>query len=326
MLGMTMRLRADSADPASDRHVDDARTVAGKLGIPHCVIDLRETFTEYVAAPFVHSYLSGETPSPCVRCNRHIKFGALARAAREAGCEAMATGHYVRRVEDDRGRILLKRAADKSKDQSYFLFELTQDQLRFARFPVGEMTKREVKATAAALGLVPRERPESQDLCFIPDGDYAGFLRSHCPGIDRPGKILSLDGRELGSHEGFYKYTIGQRKGLGLSDGPWYVCRLNAATNTVVVGRQKDVEAEHLTVQDLNWLMLPPDRGAKLERKVQVRFAMRPVSATIEVGVKGRAEVDLCTPVSAITPGQAAVFYDADCVVGGGWIAGGAAE
>jgi tRNA-specific 2-thiouridylase len=319
VVGMTMRLWGAASPEADEPHIQNARAVAEKLGIEHVVLNLQEPFSELVTGPFVKSYLSGETPSPCVRCNRRIKFGAMAEQAKALGCEAMATGHYVRIVDDD-GRRLIRRAVDTTKDQSYFLFYLTQEQLEFAHFPLGEMFKKDVKAMADRLGLVPKERDESQDLCFIPDGDYVAYVNRNCPGAAKSGRIVDTSGAVLGQHDGFFRYTIGQRKGLGLGGGPWYVVRLDSETNTVVVGRREDVMSNHVLLHDVNWLRTPLAEGEAIDVVAQVRFSMQPVPAQVIQLSDGRAEVVLKRDVSAVTPGQAAVFYRDDCVLGGGWI------
>lgn len=320
LLGLTMRLW-DTGNETLEPFIANAQAVAAKMGFEHRVINLQGQFSSCVTQPFMNSYLSGETPSPCVRCNRLIKFGALADAARAAGCVALATGHYVRVKQED-GRWLVRRALDPTKDQSYFLFDLSQEQLAFAKFPMAERLKKDVKILADTLGLVPKEKDESQDLCFIPDGDYVNYLTRQRPGIGEPGKIVSVDGRVLGDHQGFFKYTIGQRRGLGLGGGPWYVTALDAETNTVVVGSKEDVLSDRVFIRDVNWLRAPLAAGEELEVLLQVRFSMRPVPALVQMGKNGRATAVTARAISAVTPGQAAVFYLGDCVVGGGWITG----
>ncbi|MDT8389547.1 MAG: tRNA 2-thiouridine(34) synthase MnmA [Lentisphaeria bacterium] len=320
VLGLTMRLW-DTGQETLAPFIANARVAAAKMGFEHRVIDLRTEFSACVTQFFMNSYLAGETPSPCVRCNRLIKFGALADAARGAGCEALATGHYVR-VQREDGRWLVRRALDPAKDQSYFLFDLSQEQLAFAKFPMADRLKEDVKILADKLGLVPKEKDESQDLCFIPDGDYVGYITRQRPDIGEPGKIVAVDGQVLGEHQGFFKYTIGQRRGLGLGGGPWYVTALDAETNTVMVGSKDDVLSDTVFIRDVNWLREPLAAGDELEVALQVRFSMRPVPAVVSMGAAGRATAAAKRPVSAVTPGQAAVFYRGDCVIGGGWITG----
>ncbi len=307
LVGFTLRLWCEPSSKSSDQHIRDARRVADALGIEHRVVDLTAAFESTIVAPFVNSYMCGQTPSPCIRCNALVKFGLLRDVAAAAGCEAVATGHYVRRVENRDGRLLLQRGADAEKDQSYFLFALSQNQLRQARFPLGDLRKEDVRTTAAALGLVPHEKSESQDLCFIPDGNYQRFIARRHPERCRPGPIIDRAGRELGRHSGFFRYTIGQRRGLGLGGGPWYVLDVRPASNTVVVGRREDTFAETAQLHDVNWLIQPPPPGTRLTAAVQLRYAMTPVRAEINVGDQGRAALSLARPVAGVTPGRAMV-------------------
>jgi len=322
VVGITMRLWSTSGETTDDEHVGRARTAADKIGIRHHVVDLQTAFEQEVVTPFLDAYASGATPSPCVLCNPTIKFGALLDCARQLGCSALATGHYVRRVAVADGLLQLRRGVDPAKDQSYFLARLTIDQLRCARFPLGGMHKADVRARSAELGLTPVSHSESQDLCFIPNGDYAGFVSRHRPGLDTPGPIVSVGGETLGAHHGFFRYTIGQRQGLGLGGGPWYVTELRPASNTVVVGRREDVLTHRVTVRGINWLGDGAFPGNSASLVVQLRYRMKPVAvADIAVAPDGSARVNLAEPASGVAPGQAAVFYDGDRVMGSGWIA-----
>lgn len=318
VLGLTLRLGRFSGDACGGPDpAADAAAVCAKIGIPHRVAEAEADFAREVVSPFVAGYAAGLTPSPCMVCNRRMKFGTLLELARSYGCDKLATGHYVRLDADPQGRPRLRRGSDPAKDQSYFLAMLTPAQLASAWFPLGDYRKEEVKALAAKIGLMPREKPESQDLCFLPDGDYARFVAARRPDLARPGEIVDLQGRVLGRHRGFFGYTIGQRKGLGLSGGPWFVVRTEPASNRVVVGREEDLASREFRVRDLNWQGDPPSVPVSL----QVRYAMKPVMAAVEPLAGGQARVVPETPLRGVTPGQGAVFYDQDWLLGGGWIA-----
>jgi len=316
--GFTLRMWHEPSTKFSDAHVERARGVAAKLGIAHRVVDIGPEFLARIVAPFVAEYAHGRTPSPCVCCNMQVKFGLMLDLAREDGCSALATGHYVRTFTKPSGRIGLHRGVDGTKDQSYFLAGLTQDQLAHARFPLGEMEKKVVKAKAAELGLVPPSQGESQDLCFVPDGDCAAFLARQRPDLGRPGRIVSLEGEDLGTHDGAFHYTIGQRRGLGLSGGPWYVVRTDVARNLVVVGQRSDLMAQEVRLSGFNWVGVAPVQ--ELRVVAQLRYNMRPVPAQLRMTGETTAVLDFAEPVSAVTPGQFAVAYLDDEVAGGGWI------
>ncbi len=321
-VGFTLRLWDSQPDAAPPEFVVDARAVAANLGIPHHVIDLRPVFRETIVTPFVDAYVRGETPSPCVWCNRGIKFGALLDEALRLGCAHLATGHYAKVVDGPGGRRLLRRGVDPDKDQSYFLFGLSQHQLHHALFPLGGCCKREIRALAAEHGIRRRDTGESQDLCFLGGGGYESLLLERVPGLDKPGPIIDSAGRVRGEHRGYFRYTRGQRRGLGLGGGPWYVLRVEPATNTVVVGTLEEAQGRSVSVTGLNWVAAEHAAGAEFRALVQVRYRMRPVSARVAVGSADSATVALESSVTGIAPGQAAVFYDGDTVLGGGWIAG----
>jgi tRNA-specific 2-thiouridylase len=296
----------------------DAKRVADRLSIPHYVLDYESRFREKVIADFADSYGRGETPIPCVRCNERVKFADLMEMARELDAEALATGHYVRRVEGPAGAEL-HAAADTSRDQSYFLFATTQAQLDYLRFPLGDMEKREVRAIAAELGLVNAEKPDSQDICFVPEGRYSDIVKKLRPDTVRPGEIVDLDGRVLGRHDGIIHFTIGQRKGLGLSGNaePLFVLKLDAARARVVVGPRSALAASQILLREVNWLAEPL---GTIECAVKVRSMRPPVAARVTPLADGAARVELLVTEEAVAPGQACVFYDAGRVLGGGWI------
>lgn len=319
--GFTLRLWHEPSTKSSDAHIERARQVAAKLGIAHRVVDLSEEFLARIVTPFVEEYASGRTPSPCIRCNMRVKFGLMLELARQDGCSALATGHYVRTVPLPSGRIGLRRGADGTKDQSYFLAGLSQEQLAQARFPLGEMAKSEVKVRADALGLIPHSQAESQDLCFIPDGDCAAFLCRRRPDLVRPGRIVDLAGKTLGTHQGAFRYTIGQRRGIGLGGGPWYVVRTDLARNLVVIGQREDLLAREVRLSGFNWVGVAP--VGELAVQAQLRYNMKPVPACLRMASETDGTLVFDAPVSAVTPGQFAVAYHADEVVGGGWIEGG---
>jgi tRNA-specific 2-thiouridylase len=292
--------------------IRDARAVADKLGIAHYVFDHESQFRESVIDHFADEYMAGRTPIPCVRCNMGVKFTDLFRLARELGADCLATGHYVRRVEGPAGAEL-HRAADPARDQSYFLFATTQHQLDYLRFPLGGMPKPHVRAIAQEMGLVVAMKPDSQDICFVPDGDYASVVRKIRPDAEVGGDIVHLDGRTLGQHKGLIHYTVGQRKGLevGGQPVPLYVIRLDPTTQRVIVGPREALAVEAARVIDANWLADIGDRPVM----AKVRSMSRPVPARMD-GEWLRFDA----PEYGVAPGQAAVLYDGDRVLGGGWI------
>ncbi len=299
--------------------IHDARAVADRLGIPFYVINAEQPFKENVVDLFVREYIAGRTPNPCLACNRRIRFGFLLAYARSLGARFLATGHYARIRRGADGRYQLWRGADRSKDQSYVLSVLGQAELAQALFPVGEYTKPEVRALAAARGLPTASRIESQDLCFIADGDYRRFLAEHAADGIRPGPILDRQGRRLGTHRGLPFYTIGQRSGLGVAASqPLYVLALDVTRNAVIVGTAADLGQRWLRAEQVNWIAGEAPSGP-LQAAVQIRYRAEAVSATILPHGDG-VEVHLADPLRAITPGQAAVFYDGDICLGGGII------
>jgi tRNA-uridine 2-sulfurtransferase len=329
-IGITMRVwgRSDGPEPVSrfgsccgSEAVDDARRVAERLGIPYYLLNMADEFDRAVIAPFAESYARGRTPVPCVACNSDLKFGSLLRRARAWDAAAVATGHYARVECDARsGRFTLWRARDRRKDQSDFLWPLTQAQLAAARFPVGELTKDEVREHARGLGLATADKPDSQEICFVPDGDYRGFLRRRDPGVFRPGAIVDLSGRTLGRHAGVAGFTIGQRRGLGLATSrPLYVVELDPDAGRVTVGEAADLEQDRLTTSGVNFIDGEPPAGA-LHVTARIRHNHEPAPATVRALEGGRAEVLFDRPQRAITPGQSCVWYEGDRVVGGGVI------
>lgn len=318
----------------------DARAVAAKLGFPFYVVNLESEFERDVVRPFVTNYLNGLTPSPCVACNSFLKFDKLVELAKTAEAEKVATGHYARvEYDETRGRWLLLRAVNRPKDQSYFLFELTQEQLSYAHFPLGEMTKQEVREIAEAAGLPTAGKPESQEICFIPDGNYARFIeryldedktqtagRNELPVLNQdssqlaPGDIVTTAGEVIGRHQGIHRYTVGQRKGLGIAaPQPLYVIQVDARENRVVVGSSDDLLKTEMVVRRVNWISIK-ELTEPLRVTVKIRSRAEEAPATLRRGDEGAVIVTFDEPQRAVTPGQAAVFYDGDIVVGGGWI------
>ena len=302
----------------SDEAAVAAREAAETLGIPHHTVDFREVFTREVISPFCLQYNLGRTPNPCVNCNRLIKFGALLSKAVDLGAAAMATGHYAR-IEKQSGRCILKKGIDTTRDQSYFLYRLTQSQLAGAIFPLGNMTKNSVRKIASEMGLASVKRKESREICFIPDNDYPRFLREHVSAIVG-GQIVNKQGKILGSHDGIINFTVGQRKGLGISSAqPLYVVNIDAQTNTVIVGEKKDVYASEFIAADLNWLSVE-DITAPLTLTVKIRYLHTEAEASLTPIGNDKVSVKFTSPQMAVTPGQAVVFYEGDVVVGGGTI------
>ena len=309
-------VRFGSCCTIDDLH--DARRVAGQLGIPHYIVNFERQFDETVVSNFVREYASGRTPIPCVHCNGDLKFATLAARAEGLGARLVATGHYAR-VETINGQYLLKRGVDPAKDQSYFLFTLTQDQLAHALFPVGALDKTAVRALARELDLAVSDKPDSHEICFVADGDHNAFLETH--GATRtPGAIRDVDGRVVGTHDGVHRFTVGQRKGLGLSSGiRLYVVNIDASEGAVTVGPREALERTTLTASGVNWIAgTPPPPGARVT--AQIRHRHREAAATIDPIDGDRVSATFAEPQYAVTPGQAVVFYDGDVVVGGGWI------
>lgn len=328
VIGITMQLwnhrgtsvRSNRCCSIEDTY--DARSVAARLGIRHYVLNLEEPFWNTIVRPFIQAYLRGETPIPCVTCNTVLKFQALKERADQLDCAYVVTGHYVTLVQDPisrRFRIL--RARDQSKDQSYFLFELRQDQLARSLFPLGDLEKRDVRRMARRLGLRVASKPDSQQLCFIPDGDYRSFLRQHLgPSAIKKGPVMTLEGRVIGEHPGVHHFTIGQRRGLRLALGyPVYVVALDPEKNIVYVGRDSDLYAREVWVDRVNWIEPRPEEPFRAF--VRIRYRHKEAPATVEPDSRGFVRVYFDEPQRAITPGQAAVFYgNQGEVIGGGWI------
>ncbi len=298
----------------------DARRVATALGIPHYIVNFERQFQDTVISNFVQEYAAGRTPLPCAHCNSDLKFSTLLERALGFDAERVATGHYARVERRDDGRYLLRRSADPAKDQSYFLFSLTQDQLARAAFPVGALTKPQVRDQARRLGLGVAEKPDSQEICFVPSGDYAAFVARREPGVEQTGPIVNQQGDVLGAHTGVHRFTVGQRKGLGIAaPAPLYVLRLEPETGTVVVGPRAALDRTGLVASGVNWIACePPADWLAVSAQIRHRHAAAP--ARVRAIDAGRAELIFDVPQAAVTPGQAVVFYDGDVVVGGGWI------
>jgi tRNA-specific 2-thiouridylase len=326
VVGITLQLYPEDKTPArkgaccAGADIYDAKRVAQSIGIPHYVLDYESRFRKNVIEDFAESYAKGETPIPCVRCNERVKFADLLDTARELGAEALATGHYVRRVPGA-GGAELHAAADSARDQSYFLFATTQAQLDYLRFPLGDMDKGSVRAIAAELGLVNADKPDSQDICFVPEGRYTAIVNRLKPGAARPGDIVDRSGTVLGRHDGITNFTVGQRKGLNLSGNaePLFVLKLDAVNARVVVGPRTALASSAMMLRQVNWLAA---HDAPFAARVKVRSMRPPVAAVVTPLADGAARVELAAPEDAIAPGQACVFYDPDGsrVLGGGWI------
>ncbi len=322
VVGVTMHLAGSDSRCCSLDDADDARRVADRLGIRFYVANYKDAFREEVTLPFADAYLAGRTPIPCVTCNKRFKFDHLLERARALGGDAVATGHYARLEQRPDGPSL-HRGADAKKDQAYFLFNLSAEQLNHIRFPLGAMSKDEVRARARALGLDTAEKPESQEICFVPDGDYAKVVEALRPeALPGTGDIVDEAGRVLGQHGGIHRFTVGQRKGIGVS-GPEkrYVVGLDAARNRVVVGPASALGSLETRVEAVSWTLAEPPTQP-LRASVQVRHQHRGAMATVTPDGTRAATVCFDEPERAVAPGQAAVFFDGDRLLGGGWIAG----
>lgn len=306
--------------------IHDARNVADRIGIPHYVLDYESKFRESVIEDFADAYARGETPIPCVKCNQTVKFRDLLETAKDLDADALATGHYIQRAPAGAdGPAHLMRAADPAKDQSYFLFATTQDQVDYLRFPLGHMDKSETRDLARRYDLPVAEKPDSQDICFVPNGSYARIVKSLRPDAAEPGEIVHVDGTVLGRHDGVINYTIGQRKGLGIGGregdtDPLYVVRLEPEAARVIVGPRSALAVPRIRLSEVNWLGDGPLSGPSRDITVKIRNTMDPVPARLEATALGDVEVTFDEPLYGVSPGQACVFYDGARVLGGGWI------
>lgn len=326
LYGATMKLHNYGKSEGStvcgnEKDIEMARHVADQLGFPHEVLPFGECFREQVIDPFIQAYECGQTPNPCINCNRFLKFDALLDAALKKGADYIATGHYVRRIEDARsGRVLLLKGEDPDKDQSYMLYGLSQRQLSHALFPIGEFSKPEIRELAASHGLANAQKPDSQDICFVPDGDYASFIQKETGHASVPGNFIDANGHILGQHLGIIHYTIGQRKGLGIALGkPVFVTAIDPVQNTVTLGSSEELFHRIMIVKDLNWIALESLTNAR-RALVKARYRHREQPALLEPLEDGTVRVTFDKPQRALTPGQAAVFYLGDLVLGGGVI------
>lgn len=330
VIGITLQLydygqaaAKSSKTCCAGQDIHDARRVAEMIDIPHYVLNYEDKFRESVMEDFADSYLAGQTPIPCVRCNQSVKFRDLLKMAHDLGADAMATGHYVQRSVDAEGSAFMLRGADDSKDQSYFLFATTRQQLDFLRFPLGGQTKAETRALAEKYGLAVSDKPDSQDICFVPSGDYRKVVERIRPGASEPGAIIHIEtGEILGEHQGVINYTVGQRRGLGIggTEEPLFVIKVDAADKTVLVGPKEALLTQDVRLKEINWLgsELPQDGQ---EVQVKLRSVGQPVSAVLHPFDKsGNGRITLTPPQSRTAPGQACVFYNDDCMLGGGWI------
>lgn len=328
VIGITLQLY-DMGDALKKKNaccagtdIYDAKKVAEKFDFPHYILNYQNLFKESVIDDFADSYLQGETPIPCVKCNQSVKFRDLLKVARDLGADALATGHYVDREIRKDGKTSLLKAFDDSKDQSYFLFATTQEQLDFLRFPLGKNTKEETRKQAQRLGLEIANKPDSQDICFVPNGDYAAVIRRHRPTAFREGNLVHIETKKvLGKHSGIINFTLGQRRGIGIAyPDPLYVVKIEPKENIVFVGEEKFLQNRKFKIRDLNWLADEIDISQKISVKVRLRSNHEEENATIKIGENGEAEVEMNSLTRAITPGQACVIYQDSRVLGGGWI------
>jgi len=322
VIGITMRLFAPRSQ-GSGTAGHDAAVVAQHLGIPHHLVDFEPEFRDLIINDFIAEYRCGHTPNPCVRCNRFVKFGLLLEKARELGADLLATGHYVRKTTDPDGTCHLRMASCRAKDQSYFLYTLTQERLQWVLFPLGEIeSKDEVRRLAREFGLPVADKGDSQEVCFIPDDDYVAFLEESGAVGGSPGNIIHVSGKVLGRHQGTHRYTIGQRKGLGIAwSEPLYVVGIDMEQNAVMVAEAPQVYAAGLRAMDVSWIITPP--AAEFSAACKIRYRHQPVSCRVRLLADNHCEVSFDEPQKAVTPGQAVVLYQGDEVLGGGRIVAG---
>lgn len=327
-IGCTMKMydNDDAGIPRSHTccsldDVEDARGVAVKLGMPYYVFNFKDGFREKIIDEFASAYMNGMTPNPCISCNRYMKFGKLFERAEILGCDKIATGHYAR-IEYDGEKYVLKKAIDQRKDQSYVLYAMTQRQLAHTLFPLGEMTKDEARRIARESSLSVADKADSQDICFVPNGNYAEIIELHTGKKSVAGEFVDADGKVLGTHKGIIYYTVGQHKGLGISlPGRKYVCKVDAKNNTVTLGDENDLYARGALVGDFNWISGEAPKS-QISCTVKIRYRQAEVPATVIAEYDGKVRITFDSPVRAVTPGQAAVVYDSDVVLGGGTIIG----
>lgn len=330
VVGVTMQIWQDEADYVQEENggccglsaVDDARRVANQLEIPYYVMNFKDSFKNNVIDYFIKDYLEGKTPNPCIACNRYVKWESLLKRSLDIGADFIATGHYARIVQLENGRYALKKSATAAKDQTYALYNLTQHQLAHTLMPVGEYTKDEIREMAKGINLRVANKPDSQEICFIPDNDYAGFIEESTGQKPVPGNFVDMDGNVIGKHKGIIHYTIGQRKGLNLSLGkPAFVVEIRPETNEVVIGDNQDVFFDTLYADKLNFMSIA-DLEGEMKVVAKIRYSHQGSPCTIQKVDEDIVKVVFDEPVRAITPGQAVVFYDGDIVVGGGTIIG----
>lgn len=323
VFGMTMLLWPEDVEGAEEGccgtvHLNDAREVCHRLGISHYTLDLQKEFLSDVVHPFVATYLNGRTPNPCISCNEHLKFRHLLRKATGIGADLLATGHYARILGD--GPFQLARGVDATKDQTYFLFTLGQKEMSRLLFPLGEMTKEEVRSKARILDLPVHEKAESQEICFVPPGKLRDFISQNAPDLPGPGEVVDMEGKVIGGHEGACFYTVGQRKGLGIASAePIYVVKIDAAANIVVMGTRENSSFKGLSASGVSWTAGGPP-GREFSAQVQIRHQHIPVMSRIEVSENVVIHIIFDEPQHGVAPGQAVVIYDGDIVLGGGWI------
>ncbi len=321
-IGCTMRLFDNANIETScclNKDIEDAKIVAERLGMPHHLFDFKEGFKEKVIDNFIKCYEEGLTPNPCIDCNKYMKFDKLYKKAKELGCEYIVTGHYAR-VQKEGEKFVLKKAVDESKDQSYVLYNLTEEQLKHTLFPLGDLSKSEVRQIATENNFINAEKHDSQDICFVPDGDYAKVIKQHTGKVYEEGDFVDKSGKVIGRHKGIINYTIGQRKGLGISSSkPLYVCKICKETNTVCLCDNSELFVNEATIKDVNWINGLPN-SSKIKCLVKVRYKQKEQPATVMVEDNKTAKIVFDNPQRAVTPGQAAVMYDGETVLGGGII------